>query len=141
MPLVNEVVIGLKDKDRFNSSKPKDDGQFADYVTNPTLPALIQTLFPSATAPTNFPRTDLVAVFLTGVEGVNKPANVQAVGDAAPQHRDRADAEGQRRTPWACWPATTPASRTAAGRATTWSTPSCASRWARCAWRPARPIR
>ncbi|MDM0112013.1 DUF4331 domain-containing protein [Variovorax sp. J22R133] len=78
MPLVNEVVIGLKDKDKFNSSKPKDDGQFADYVTNPTLPALIQTLFPGAVAPTNFPRTDLVAAFLTGVEGVNKPANVKA---------------------------------------------------------------
>ena len=77
MPLVNEVVIGLKDKDRFNSSRPKDDGQFADYVTNPTLPALIQTLFPSALAPTNFPRTDLVAAFLTGVAGVNKPANVK----------------------------------------------------------------
>ena len=77
MPLVNEVVIGLKDKDRFNSSKPKDDGQFADYVTNPTLPALIQTLFPSALAPTNFPRTDLVAAFLTGVAGVNQPANVK----------------------------------------------------------------
>lgn len=77
MPLVNEVVIGLKDKDRFNSSKPKDDGQFADYVTNPTLPALIQTLFPGALAPTNFPRTDLVAAFLTGVAGVNQPANVK----------------------------------------------------------------
>ncbi|KAF1069082.1 MULTISPECIES: DUF4331 domain-containing protein [unclassified Variovorax] len=77
MPLVNEVVIGLKDKDRFNSSKPQDDAQFADYVTNPTLPALVQTLF-SAPAPTNFPRTDLVAAFLTGVEGVNKPANVKA---------------------------------------------------------------
>ena len=45
MPLVNEVVIGLKDKDKFNSSKPKDDGQFADYVTNPTLPALVEILF------------------------------------------------------------------------------------------------
>ena len=42
MPLVNEVVIGLHDKDRFNGSKPKDDGQFADYVTNPTLPALLE---------------------------------------------------------------------------------------------------
>ena len=41
MPLVNEVVIGLKDKDQFNHSKPSGDGQFADYVTNPTLPALI----------------------------------------------------------------------------------------------------
>ena len=77
MPLVNEVVIGLKDKDKFNSSKPKDDAQFATYVTNPTLPALIQTLFPSAPAPTNFPRTDLVAAFLTGIDGLNKPANVQ----------------------------------------------------------------
>jgi Domain of unknown function (DUF4331) len=78
MPLVNEVVIGLKDKDRFNGSKPKDDGQFATYVTNPTLPALIQTLFPTALAPTNFPRTDLVAAFLTGVSGVNQPASVKA---------------------------------------------------------------
>ncbi|MDI3382046.1 DUF4331 domain-containing protein [Xenophilus aerolatus] len=78
MPLVNEVVIGLKDKDRFNSSKPADDGQFATYVTNPTLPALIQTLYPSAQAPTNFPRTDLVAAFLTGISGLNQPANVKA---------------------------------------------------------------
>lgn len=77
MPLVNEVVIGLKDKDTFNSSRPADDGQFATYVTNPTLPALIQTLYPSAPAPTNFPRTDLVAAFLTGIDGVNKPANVK----------------------------------------------------------------
>ena len=47
MPLVNEVVIGLDDKDRFNASRPKDDAaKFADYVTNPVLPALIETLFP-----------------------------------------------------------------------------------------------
>lgn len=68
MPLVNEVVIGLPDKDRFNASEPKDDGQFASYVTNPTFPALVQTLFPSAPAPSNFPRTDLVATFLTGIQ-------------------------------------------------------------------------
>jgi len=78
MPLVNEVVIGLKDKNRFNASEPKDDGQFADYVTNPTLPALLEILFGKAgvKAPTNFPRTDLVAAFLTGVPGLNQPANV-----------------------------------------------------------------
>lgn len=74
MPLVNEIVIGLNDKDRFNASRPKDDGQFATYVTNPTLPALIQTLFPTAPAPTNFPRTDLVTVFLKGIAGLNQPA-------------------------------------------------------------------
>jgi hypothetical protein len=77
-PLVNEIVIGLKDKNRFNASEPKDDGQFADYVTNPTLPALLEILFGDlgVKAPTNFPRTDLVAAFLTGVDGLNKPANV-----------------------------------------------------------------
>ena len=78
MPLVNEVAIGLPDKDRFNASKPKDDAQFIDYVTNPSLPALVESLFPTARAPTNFPRTDLVTVFLKGLEGVNQPRNVVA---------------------------------------------------------------
>jgi len=81
MPLVNEVVIGLKDKDRFNASKPKDDARFADYVTNPTLPALLGIALagnPAALAPTNLPRTDLVATFLTGISGVNRPAGVVA---------------------------------------------------------------
>ncbi|MEP6634096.1 MAG: DUF4331 domain-containing protein, partial [Luteimonas sp.] len=72
-PLVNEVVIGLPDKDKFNASQPKDDGQFATYVTNPTLPELIEILFPGVQAPNTFPRTDLVAAFLTGVPGLNKP--------------------------------------------------------------------
>jgi len=78
MPLVNEVVIGLKDKDRFNASKPMNDAQFADYVTNPTLPALVEILYGNAgaKAPTNFPRNDLVAAFLTGVKGLNQPAKV-----------------------------------------------------------------
>jgi hypothetical protein len=76
MPLVNELVIGLKDKDRFNNSKPTNDGQFAEYVTNPTLPALIESLFPGAKAPTNFPRLDLVFTFLTGFQGVNQLATV-----------------------------------------------------------------
>ena len=69
-PLVNELVIGLKDKDTFNGSLPANDGQFATYVTNPTVPALIEALF-GTKAPTLFPRSDLVAVFLTGVTGVN----------------------------------------------------------------------
>ena len=77
MPLVNEVVIGLGDKDKFNASKPKDDAQFATYVTNPTLPALLEiALNAPGIAPTNFPRNDLVTTFLTGIKGVNQPANV-----------------------------------------------------------------
>jgi hypothetical protein len=78
MPLVNEVIIGMDDKDRFNTSKPKDDAQWATYVTNPVLPAVVETLFPSARAPTNFPRTDLVTAFLKGLPGVNQPKNVVA---------------------------------------------------------------
>ncbi|MEO5961814.1 MAG: DUF4331 domain-containing protein [Thermomonas sp.] len=75
MPLVNELVIGLPDKDKFNASRPVDDGQFATYVTNPTLPELLEALF-GVTAPNKFPRTDLVAAFLTGIQGLNQPANV-----------------------------------------------------------------
>ncbi|MBC7800299.1 MAG: DUF4331 domain-containing protein [Gemmatimonadaceae bacterium] len=76
-PLVNEVIIGLDDKDRFNAAKPTEDAaKFADYVTNPVLPALIETLFPAAKAPTNFPRTDLLTVFLTGIKGLNQPTTV-----------------------------------------------------------------
>jgi hypothetical protein len=77
-PLVNELVIGLPDKDKWNSSQPIDDKQFLTYVTNPTVPALIQALFPTVTAPTLFPRADLVAVFLTGLSGLNQPPNVVA---------------------------------------------------------------
>ncbi len=77
-PLVNELVIGLPDKDKFNASKPQDDGQFLSYVTNPTLPALLGLVLgngnAAAVAPTNLPRTDLATVFLTGITGVNKPA-------------------------------------------------------------------
>jgi hypothetical protein len=72
-PLVNELVIGIKDKDLFNNSQPKDDAQFASYVTNPSLPELLEVLFGSAgvVAPNKFPRADLVAAFLTGVPNVN----------------------------------------------------------------------
>ena len=79
MPLVNELIIGIDDKDKFNASKPKSDAtNFADYVTNPVLPAIIQTQFPSAPAPTNFPRSDLVNVFLRGLFDLNQPAAVKA---------------------------------------------------------------
>ncbi len=73
MPLVNEVVIGLKDKDLFNAASPKGDAALATYITNPTLPAIIQVLFGQAgvRAPTNFPRRDLVAAFATGIQGLN----------------------------------------------------------------------
>ncbi|WP_299651984.1 DUF4331 domain-containing protein [uncultured Tateyamaria sp.] len=83
-PLVNEIVIGITDKDRFNGSEPIDDASFATYVTNPTFPRLVELLFGpdlglvDNVAPKNLPRTDLVAAFLTGLPGLNQPQNVTA---------------------------------------------------------------
>ena len=59
-----------------SSSQPRDDAQFLTYVTHPTFPALIEALFGAAgvKAPTAFPRADLVAAFLTGIDGLNATA-------------------------------------------------------------------
>ena len=70
MPLVNELVIARRDKDKWNYSQPKDDGQFLSYVQNPELAGILHALFPSIVVPPA-PRSDLVTVFLTGVPGVN----------------------------------------------------------------------
>ena len=76
MPLVNEVIIGLKDKNKFNKSKPINDVRdFGNYIVNPTLPRLINVLF-GVPAPA-FPRTDLVSAFATGIKGLNQPKNVK----------------------------------------------------------------
>lgn len=76
MPLVNELVIGLPDKDKFNASKPIHDAQFLTYVTNPSLPVLLNALFGNAAMIPGTPREDLVAAFLTGVKGINQPIKV-----------------------------------------------------------------
>ncbi|MGH2660999.1 MAG: DUF4331 domain-containing protein [Actinomycetota bacterium] len=81
MALVNEVVIPVGEKDRFNASKPKDDGQFLSLVTDPEVPHLVEALY-GIPAPDSDPATpgiqrdDLVAVFLTGVSGLNQPTSV-----------------------------------------------------------------
>ncbi len=75
-PLVNEVVIGLRDKDRFNASSPSRDKQFAKYVTKPGLPNVIEAVY-GIKAPAT-PRKDLVQVFLTGIPGLNQPKKVVA---------------------------------------------------------------
>ncbi|HEY6066198.1 MAG TPA: DUF4331 domain-containing protein [Thermoanaerobaculia bacterium] len=69
VPLVNEVVIPLGQKDLFNASYPKDDAQFAASVLDPEVPKILKALFnidsPAA------PRNDLLAVVL-GVEGLTR---------------------------------------------------------------------
>ncbi len=87
MPLVNELVIGLNQKDLFNAARPMGDAALQDYVTNPTLPAILDALFRAPVnatlgtsytniAPNNFPRADLVATFLTGIRTLNQMATV-----------------------------------------------------------------
>jgi len=77
MPLVNEVVIPVGMKDRFNATKPSGDGVFLPFVVNPELAGLLTALYgiPTPAAP----RNDLVAVFLTGIPGLNQPASAAAV--------------------------------------------------------------
>lgn len=76
LPLVNELIIGLNDKDRWNTSEPTRDASFLSYVTHPVLPEFIEIVFADAAplAPNVFPRQDLVDVFLLGIAGVNRPA-------------------------------------------------------------------
>ncbi|MGH7723794.1 MAG: DUF4331 family protein [Candidatus Eiseniibacteriota bacterium] len=76
-PLVNEVVIPLQDKDRFNATKPPGDGAFLNYVTMPEFPGLLNLLYSISVPPT--PRLDLVNVFLFGLAGLNKPNNPNQV--------------------------------------------------------------
>ena len=56
-PLVNEAIIGVTDKDRWNATDPEDEAQFVDYYLNPRLALALQIVF-GATAPTSN-RTDL----------------------------------------------------------------------------------
>ena len=75
MPLVNEVVIPVGQKDKWNGSVPSGDAQFLTYVTDPEVPKLLQLIY-GIQAPAT-PRNDLVQVFLTGVPGLNQPAGVR----------------------------------------------------------------
>jgi hypothetical protein len=75
MPLVNELVIPLKDKNRWNGSEPRFDSQFAKYVLDPEPARLIESIL-GVDVP-NPPRNDLSTIFLTGIPDLNKPAGVK----------------------------------------------------------------
>lgn len=77
MPLVNEVVAPLGAKDLFNASHPSNDAQFLGAVTEPELAKLLNLLYGDVLVPVpETGRDDLVTAFLTGIPGVNQPANV-----------------------------------------------------------------
>ncbi len=87
-PLVNEVVIPLKLKDAFNALEPRNDASTLagveappystegdiPLVQDPILGHYIEAIYgldiPDAT------RTDLISIFLTGIEGLNQPEGV-----------------------------------------------------------------
>lgn len=77
MPLVNEVIIPVGQKDRWNGSVPTADGAgFLNNYLDPEVPKLLQLVY-GIQAPAT-PRNDLVQVFLTGVPGLNQPAGVKS---------------------------------------------------------------
>ena len=78
-PLINEVVIPLGLKDRWNRTDPEDDGQFERLYSAPEVSRLENLLYGSAVAPiTVTGRTDLVAILLTGVPNLNFTGPVRA---------------------------------------------------------------
>ncbi|MCK9902867.1 DUF4331 domain-containing protein [Frankia sp. Cpl3] len=89
-PLVNEVVVPLGQKDRFNASTPARDAQFLDFVTDPELPKLIEAIY-KIPAPAT-PRKDLVAVYLTGASKNNLGVDLNA-------HALNADVDATKITP------------------------------------------
>ncbi|HVM00087.1 MAG TPA: DUF4331 domain-containing protein [Egibacteraceae bacterium] len=87
MPLVNEVVIPLGLKDAFNGLQPAMDAETLTGVAAPNsgategdIPLVTDPILANAFAEVYGldvpppPREDLVAVFLTGLEGANQPA-------------------------------------------------------------------
>ncbi|MEP7178824.1 MAG: DUF4331 domain-containing protein [Pseudonocardiales bacterium] len=73
-PLINEVIIPMGDKDRWNAQQPHDDKQFTKYVLHPELAKLIANVLYPAAFPNlaayvqaNKPRNDLDAILHTGI--------------------------------------------------------------------------
>ena len=69
-PLVNEVIIPMAQKDRWNSTQPYADSEFLGYVANPELAGLLPVLYPGVfpnLAAYSKPRADLEAILLTGI--------------------------------------------------------------------------
>jgi hypothetical protein len=79
-PLVNEVVIPLGQKDRFNRTQPQNDAaNYGKYVVEPELAKLMNALFDLGVKETG--RTDIVTALLTGVPGLTQISSKPAAAD------------------------------------------------------------
>jgi hypothetical protein len=56
-PLINELIIGTPDKDRWNRTAPQDEAAFLDYYQNPRFATALNLVFGAAVPAT--PRNDL----------------------------------------------------------------------------------
>ena len=71
VPLVNELIIPIGMKDRFNRTRPKDDAEnYGQFVVKPELAAVLNALF-GVNAPEDG-RTDLVQALLQGIPDLNQ---------------------------------------------------------------------
>ena len=63
-PLVNEVIIPLQDKDKYNRTSPRDDvANFGAYILDPEVPKLLNLVLHANCAPTPAAgRTDIVGL-------------------------------------------------------------------------------
>ncbi|MGH9148838.1 MAG: DUF4331 domain-containing protein, partial [Acidimicrobiales bacterium] len=81
IPLVNEVLIPLGQKDRWNASDPADDvANFGSFILNPEPAALIPVLYPGVSTPSG-PRTADVLPVLQGAGAGLTGANLLAPAD------------------------------------------------------------
>ena len=79
-PLINEVVIPVGDKDKFNRTSPANDAaNFGKYALNPEPARLLNALFGLGVKETD--RTDIVQALLTGVPGLNQIGKNPAAAD------------------------------------------------------------
>ena len=58
--LINELLIGTGDKDKFSMSEPKGDSQFASYLLDPALARVINAAYAGGVPIPTPPRLDLL---------------------------------------------------------------------------------
>jgi hypothetical protein len=79
-PLINEVIIPIGQKDKFNRTSPADDAKnFGAFALNPEPARLLNALFKLGVKETG--RTDIVQALLTGVPGLTQIGDHPAAAD------------------------------------------------------------
>jgi Domain of unknown function (DUF4331) len=79
-PLINEVIVPIGKKDKFNATSPADDAKnFGQFALNPEPARILNALFGLGIQETN--RKDIVQALLTGVPGLTQIGKNPAAAD------------------------------------------------------------